>query len=40
MVGLKIKKMLLEKLYYKHIENLRKAGIEVTLEKLLEMYMN
>ncbi|MFT8349499.1 HNH endonuclease [Clostridium saccharoperbutylacetonicum] len=32
------KKVLLEKLYYKHIESLKKAGIEITLERLLEMY--
>lgn len=34
------KKILLERLYCKHIENLNKAGIEITLERLLEMYMN
>ncbi|NRT32619.1 5-methylcytosine-specific restriction endonuclease McrA [Clostridium beijerinckii] len=32
------KKILLEKLYYKHIESLKKAGIEITLERLLDMY--
>lgn len=32
------KKVLLDKLYYKHIESLKKAGIEITLERLLEMY--
>lgn len=32
------KKILLESLYHKHIERLKKAGIEITLERLLEMY--
>lgn len=32
------KKVLLEKLYYKHIESLKKARIEITIERLLEMY--
>lgn len=32
------KKILVERLYYKHIESLKKTGIEITLEGLLEMY--
>ena len=32
------KRVLLEKLYYKHIESLKKAGLEISLERLLEMY--
>lgn len=32
------KKKILEKLYYEHTENLKKAGINITLDRLLEMY--